>query len=417
MVEKEEGFIKWFSEIDLNDSEVVGTKGSFLGYLYNKKFPVPTGFVLSVKACDKLVSYCNTKKNLDFLIENQSSFDSSFIDKVLDNLKDFDLPKEIKEEILEAYFILGDSSFSNSEKSLSDDLLSNSSNHSFVSVKSSFINNNSNKMRFVPIFLNVFGPEELIEKVKECAVLSYALSKQQKERGFAIIVQQMIDAKKSGAVYSKHPFKPKALLIEATLGIEGGFFADMKEADRYSISDELEDLRMIESKIAEKNRAVNSSGDNIDVPASFRNTPVLSSYEIKKLGQYAKEFENLFNEPCVLSFAIDSEIKIIDVSPLEISQSQNSAEEEMKRNVNKEDSGEFSIENTIKSKTSDKINILDEEDIETIILRELEGDYNPSFEKLKEDIPPLTSLQEISSKEIENLEEQLKNEMEIGHKK
>ena len=48
--EQKKNFIKWFSEINNKDILIVGGKGASLGEMYNNKFPIPPGFVVTSEA-------------------------------------------------------------------------------------------------------------------------------------------------------------------------------------------------------------------------------------------------------------------------------------------------------------------------------------------------------------------------------
>src|SRR3989344_555814 len=96
MVAKEAGgagggkFIRWFSELSNKDIAIAGGKGASLAEMYNAKFPIPPGFMI-------------TAQSYSYFIEN-----SGLLDKIKDKLSGMDMEdtetlesvsKEIREMI------------------------------------------------------------------------------------------------------------------------------------------------------------------------------------------------------------------------------------------------------------------------------------------------------------------------------
>ena len=44
--------MRWFSELSNKDIAVAGGKGASLAEMYNNKFPVPPGFIVTAQAYD-----------------------------------------------------------------------------------------------------------------------------------------------------------------------------------------------------------------------------------------------------------------------------------------------------------------------------------------------------------------------------
>ena len=64
-------YVKWFSELGKDDIPIAGGKGANLGEMYNHKFPVPPGFVLTADAFAFFISDIKEKikeimLNIDF---------------------------------------------------------------------------------------------------------------------------------------------------------------------------------------------------------------------------------------------------------------------------------------------------------------------------------------------------------------
>ncbi len=55
-------YIKWFSELGKNNIKIAGGKGANLGEMYNYRFPVPPGFVITADAFAFFIS--DIKENI-----------------------------------------------------------------------------------------------------------------------------------------------------------------------------------------------------------------------------------------------------------------------------------------------------------------------------------------------------------------
>ena len=114
------GFIKWFSEIDKNSVSVVGGKGANLGEIYNLKISVPPGFAITAKAYDYFIEKNNLKEKISNLLKGIDYEDTKQLDestkKIRELISSGEIPKEMEEEIIEAYEHLGSEPASRGEE-------------------------------------------------------------------------------------------------------------------------------------------------------------------------------------------------------------------------------------------------------------------------------------------------------------
>ncbi|MFA5857271.1 MAG: PEP/pyruvate-binding domain-containing protein [Candidatus Pacearchaeota archaeon] len=325
-------YIYWFSDIDKNNKEV-GNKALILSELYKKRFPIPLGFVISSKAFIELLKIDNTEDKIKDLIENTNITDFEELEKIsnqIENLiKNLKLSKELENEIIEAYHILSSENLITS--GLSRDalnILKNSNEPIFISVRSSGISEDSINSSFAgqnESYLNVKGDRKIIEAIKKCYIslysprsIYYRKIKGIKESSMAIIIQKMVDSKKSGVIFSKDPINQKNnLIIESIFGFGEGLLSGKVNPDKYIIENE----KIISSHIGDKKIAIvrSASGDNEMVRLNHErgNSPVLNNSQINKLTKYALDIENIYNSPQDIEFAIDDdEIFIIQARPL-----------------------------------------------------------------------------------------------------
>src|SRR3989344_8608209 len=101
---KEERFVKWFSELSNKDIGIAGGKGASLAEMYNAKFPIPPGFVVTAQAYGYFIEKSGLKEKItevlrSFDTENteQLNFASRRIRELIENAE---MPEEMQEEII-----------------------------------------------------------------------------------------------------------------------------------------------------------------------------------------------------------------------------------------------------------------------------------------------------------------------------
>src|SRR3989344_4776183 len=214
----DEQYIKWFYELNNKDIAVAGGKGASLSEMFNAKFPVPPGFIITAQSFDYFLAKAGVKETIGRIIESVTLEDTAGLQeaskKIRALIEEQVLPKDLSEEILESYRILS------SEKvntiGVSSDalaILKNSYEPAFVSVRSSATTEDLATASFAgqqESFLNVKGERQLLEFVKKCFSSLYTpraiyyRAKQGFTEGealLAIVVQKMVDSEKSGVVF------------------------------------------------------------------------------------------------------------------------------------------------------------------------------------------------------------------------
>ena len=238
MVKKEgNGYVKWFSELSNKDIKIAGGKGASLAEMYNNKFPIPPGFMITAQAYSYFLSSTGTDEKIyDILrvldVNNTKKLDDAS-KKIRALIEETELPEDLKEGIVEAYQVLDVS-----KEALSDahgaalNILRNSYEPPFVAVRSSATAEDLADASFAgqhESFLNVKGEKDLLLKIKKCfssLFMPRAIYYREK-RGFkhedtqlAVVVKKMIDSDKSGVIFSRHPVKKDdSILIEAVFGL------------------------------------------------------------------------------------------------------------------------------------------------------------------------------------------------------
>jgi pyruvate, water dikinase len=327
-------FIKWFSELNKNSGNIAGGKGANLSEIYNLKIPVPPGFVVTSYAYDYFIEKVGIKKKIYELIEKVDYENTTELDntskKIRELITNSEIPKEMEEDILEAYENL-DVKNDNIQKGTALDILNSSSEPLFVAVRSSATTEDLAEASFAgqqDTYLNIKGKDNLLEHIKKCfaSLFTSRAIFYRNKKGFtldqsslAVVVQKMIDSDKSGVIFSKNPTgENENIIIEAVWGLGEGIVSGKITPDNYLISKE---LKLIEKKINEKKIAIKrSSGGNeteIKLSPQSSNAQVLTDYEIKRLSNFAIQLEEHYNKPQDIEFAIEKEeIYIVQTRPI-----------------------------------------------------------------------------------------------------
>ncbi len=334
MPKEEINFVKWFSELNKNSGNIAGGKGANLAEVYNLKIPVPPGFVVTAQAYQYFMEKAGINSQVEKILseidyENTEQLDSS-TREIRELIIKSNFPPEMEEEILEAYENL-DTRGIESAKGSALDILKNSTEPVFVAVRSSATAEDLADASFAgqqDTFLNVKGKEELITSVRKCFAslftsrATYYRNKKNFEHSkvsLAVVVQRMVDAEKSGVIFTKDPsYKNENTIIEAVWGLGEGIVSGKITPDRYIISHKKE---ITDKKVSDKKIAItrDSSGEKqiVKLKKSISELQVLSEHEILKLTEYALKLEDHYKKPQDVEFAIEGEnIFIVQTRPI-----------------------------------------------------------------------------------------------------
>ena len=177
-------------------------------------------------------------------------------------------------------------------------------------------------------FLNVKGKLELLNYVKKCfsSLFTPRATYYRNKQGFkhegaflAVIVQKMVDAEKSGVIFSKDPSQKRDdVIIESVYGLGEGIVSGKITPDRFVVSKELE---ILERTIGDKKIAItrDSGGkqETVKLKEEISKRQSLKDYEVKKLTEIAIKLENHYKKAQDIEFAIEGEnIYIVQTRPI-----------------------------------------------------------------------------------------------------
>ncbi|MDA3836921.1 MAG: hypothetical protein PF542_04830 [Nanoarchaeota archaeon] len=316
--------IKWFSEITKNSINLVGEKAAYLGEAYKRKIlskrvSTPEGFVLTKKAISNFFSTNGISNAISNIFEEINWEDEAELTRATDQIKQLilksNLPKELEEEIKESYEDLAIDKLEIGEGSALS-ILSNSVEPIFVAVRNSY-NNESGDSHF-----NIKGISNVLYTIKRCiaSLFEPGVLKEEKEKGIspdsirtAIIIQKMVQADKSGTLYSENQLE-----IDAIWGLGGGLKIPEIRKDRYTVR---RDFRIINKDIQEKKYAVTRDSAGalklITLKEGYSFEQVLDDGEIQELTDAALRLDDIFKENTQFDFAIENdEIYLVKIEKL-----------------------------------------------------------------------------------------------------
>ncbi|RZH66511.1 phosphoenolpyruvate synthase [Natrinema altunense] len=294
--------VLWLDEISAGDLEQVGGKGASLGELTGAGLPVPPGFVVTAGTYRSFIEEAEIDEELFEAVDvdvDDSSALAEAADRAQELILETPFPDELRDEILESYGEVGDG-------------------EAFVAVRSSATAEDLPDASFAgqqETFLNV-TEEDLLDRVRECwaSLFTQRAIYYRQEQGFdhsavniAVVVQQMVDAEKSGVMFTSHPSTgDPTMIIEAAWGLGEAVVSGAVSPDNYVIDrkDRSMDVTVAEKKVKhEKNEATGQTVER-EVPEDKRTQRVISDDEIDSLMDLGERVEDHYDEPQDVEWAI-----------------------------------------------------------------------------------------------------------------
>ncbi|OIB56370.1 phosphoenolpyruvate synthase [Natrialba sp. SSL1] len=294
--------VLWLDEISAGDLEKVGGKGASLGELTGAGLPVPPGFVVTAGTYRSFIESAEIDEELfaavDVDVEDSSAL-AAAADRAQELILETPFPDELREEILESYREVGDG-------------------EAFVAVRSSATAEDLPDASFAgqqETFLNV-TEENLLERVRECwaSLFTQRAIYYRQEQGFdhsavniAVVVQQMVDAEKSGVMFTSHPSTgDPTMIIEAAWGLGEAVVSGAVSPDNYVVEreDRSVDVSVAEKKVMHVKDEETGTTVEREVPDDKRNARVIDDEEIDRLLDLGERVENHYETPQDVEWAI-----------------------------------------------------------------------------------------------------------------
>jgi pyruvate,water dikinase len=306
--------VLWLDEIGSDDLERVGGKAASLGELHGADLPVPPAFVVTAGTYRQFIEESGIEAEL-FEAVDVDTDDSEALAEAADHaqtlIQETPLPESLRAEILAAYDEMGeDASVAVRSSATAEDL----PGASFAGQQETYLN---------------VTREDLLDCVRDCwaSLFTQRALYYRQEQGFAhdvvdiaVVVQTMVDAEKSGVLFTSHPSTGEPVVtIEAAWGLGEAVVSGAVTPDNYVIERESGALR--EETIAQKkvmHVRDGETGETVErsVPEEMRGERVLDGAELDDLVALGEEIERYYGTPQDVEWAIDDDIYLLQSRPI-----------------------------------------------------------------------------------------------------
>mgnify|MGYP000395095135 FL=1 len=308
--------VAWLEDVRSTDLGTVGGKAASLGELTEAGLPVPPGFVVTAGTYRTFIEEAGIDEEL-FAAVDVDSEDSAALaaahERAHELIMETDVPASVREGILDAYRSVGDG-------------------EAFVAVRSSATAEDLPDASFAgqqETFLNV-TEADLIERVKECwaSLFSQRAIYYRNQQGFphdevdiAVVVQQMVDAEKSGVMFTSHPSTgDPRIIIEAAWGLGEAVVSGAVSPDNYVVdrnTSEVETATVATKKLMHVKDEATGETVEREVPEDKRDQRVLTQAEIERLVELGETVEDHYGEPQDVEWAVaGGEVYMLQSRPI-----------------------------------------------------------------------------------------------------
>jgi pyruvate, water dikinase len=301
--------IYWFEEIGKEHNDIVGKKCANLGEMTRMGLPVPPGFALSLDVYRIFIKESGLAEEMERYVRKFGDLKGAGItvfDEMSQTLREViearEIPETLKTRILGYYSEL-------SRRLGMDDPA--------VSVRSA---GTESRPGMFETYLNVKGPEDLLEKVKKVWASAYTprAIAFRANKGFPILgdelgvaVPKMVNARASGITFTVDPVTAddSKIILEANWGLGEGVVSGAESVDGFVV--DKESMEILARHVGNKSKCVvytKDGADWADVPEHMRNMPCISDEEILEIVKVAKSAEDILQGPQDMEWAVDQDI-------------------------------------------------------------------------------------------------------------
>ncbi|MFZ0843505.1 MAG: phosphoenolpyruvate synthase, partial [Nitrosotalea sp.] len=301
--------------------------GANMGEMIRIGLPVPSGFVITTAAFERLIQFHNISDKIKMMLEVLNVEDTNMLMSTSKKIKkliiSLEFPSEIKNEIIDSYKKLSHVD-NKSKTNLTED------DDEFVAVRSSATAEDLPGTSFAgqqASFLNIKHAANLVKSVQECwaslyepRAIFYRAKNNFKNPSIAVVVQRMVNSDKSGVMFTVDPVSGEnVMIIESIWGLGEYLVLGEVSPDHYMVD---KTGKVLEKKIGQKPIALvrdHTTGKSIQVKISAEkiNAQVLTDDEISKLVKYGRQLEEYYGKPQDVEFAIEQyNMRIVQTRPV-----------------------------------------------------------------------------------------------------
>jgi pyruvate,water dikinase len=299
-----------FAEIGIHDRPTVGGKGASLGELARAGIRVPHGYVVTTAAFERFLAALDPGGAIRTAVSQLSAEDHSTIvqlgEQIRAQIESAPLPADLQSAITAHYEELN--------RGTEDSTCP-------VAIRSSATSEDSTEASFAGLqdtYLWVRGAHSVLHHVRKCWAslysvesLTYRRRLNLPETGLAmgVVVQQMIDSRCSGVIFTRSPTTGdrSVIVLEASWGLGSAIVSGEVTPDKYVVSKVTGEIvqRTVSTKLREHLSNPHGAGiSDQEVPADRQNIPCISDEEIHALVRVARQVERHYAAPQDIEWAV-----------------------------------------------------------------------------------------------------------------
>jgi pyruvate,water dikinase len=297
--------IAWFAELGRGDALIAGGKGANLGELTRGGFPVPPGFVVTADAYLSAMDAGGVRDQLRDRVAGVEADDAGGVEATATRLRELvekvGMPEALGRAVVDAHQQLG--------------------SPARVAVRSSATAEDAGDTSFAGMnrtFTNV-AAEDLLARIVDCwaslfgeRVFAYRAARGvQDEPAIAVVVQTMLDADRSGVMFSADPATgdPSRVIIEAAFGLGEVVVGGAVEPDTYVLAKD--GPRLVSVRVGQQTFAVRRGPDGADLRVELSADEgaqrVLSDDEAVTLTRLGARVEEHYGSPQDMEWAFQGD--------------------------------------------------------------------------------------------------------------
>ncbi|MBX0325099.1 phosphoenolpyruvate synthase [Halomicroarcula sp. F13] len=294
--------VAWLSAVSTSDVDSAGGKGASLGELRDAGLPVPPAFVVTADTYRTFIEEAGIAEDLFEAVDVDSEDSAALAEaeqRARELIVDTNIPERVESSILAAY----------------DDF----DGDPFVAVRSSATAEDLPDASFAgqqETFLNV-DREDLLDRIKRCwaSLFTQRAIYYRNEQGFAhedvdiaVVVQRMVDAEKSGVMFTRHPSTgDPEITVEAAWGLGEAVVSGAVSPDNYTYDRKAESVETV-TVATKKTKHVrdDETGETVErtVADDRQDERVLDEGELAELHSLGELIEDHYEQPQDVEWAI-----------------------------------------------------------------------------------------------------------------
>ena len=308
--------VRFFDQIRLSDTALVGGKGANLGELTAAGLPVPPGFVVTSDAYHYALKAAGQREALAKILSEVDPEDQEAVARAAKSAQELvhaiPIPPDLGATVLDAYHRLGDDCT--------------------VAVRSSGTAEDAADTSFAGMnatFTNVTGDKEVLEAIVSCwaslygaRVISYRGTRGvTEEPSLGVVVQEMVPSDRSGVMFTADPSTGDTdrIVIEGAFGQGEVVVSGQIEPDTYVLSKGGPTLLQVRVGIQEFKivRGGDGRDERVDLDPAEGSLRVLTDAEVLQLAGLGLAAERHYGSPQDLEWAmVGSRIYLVQSRPI-----------------------------------------------------------------------------------------------------